>query len=72
MEKVHLGNLEQELWKKNVKEGPRHKKEFLDVSNEDFTKNTSLSIEGREITPSSKLYSIIKLLDFNIFRDSLR
>jgi hypothetical protein len=32
------------------------------VSTEDFTKNTSLSIDGREITPSN----------FNIFRDSLR
>lgn len=32
------------------------------MSKEDFTKNTSTSIDGREITPSN----------FNIFRDSLR
>jgi hypothetical protein len=43
----------------------------LDVSNEDFTRNTSVSIDGKEITPSSKL-PLHYLIDFNIFRDSLR
>jgi hypothetical protein len=60
--KVSLGNLESELWKKNVISGPRRNKDYLDVANEDFTKNKTLSIDGREITPSN----------FNIFRDSLR
>jgi hypothetical protein len=60
--KVSLGNLESELWKKNVITGPRRNKDYLDVTQEDFTKNKTLSIDGREITPSN----------FNIFRDSLR
>jgi hypothetical protein len=44
------------------------------VSKEDFTKNTSTSIDGREITPSSKSqhFFIHGFIDFNIFRDSLR
>jgi hypothetical protein len=52
--KVTLGSLEGQLWKKNISSGPRNHKDYLDVSKEDFTKNTSLSIDGREITPSSK------------------
>lgn len=61
-DKVTLGSLEAEIWKKNITTGPRQHRDYLDVTNEDFTKNTSLSIDGREITPSN----------FNIFRDSLR
>ena len=61
MDKTLLGNIEGELWKKNVTSGPRNK-DYLDVTQEDFTKNKTVSIDGREITPSN----------FNIFRDSLR
>lgn len=57
-----MGNLESELWKKNITTGHRTHKDYLDVSSEDFTKNKSVSIEGKEVTPSN----------FNIFRDSLR
>lgn len=57
-EKVNLGNIESELWKKNIGSGPRTNRDYLDVSTEDFTKNTSVSIEGKEITPSSKYYLI--------------
>ncbi len=53
IDRSNLGKLESELWKKNVTRGPRTRKDYLDVSNEDFTKNTSLSIDGKEITPSS-------------------
>jgi hypothetical protein len=52
--KVSLGTLEGQLWKKNITTAPRSRKDYLDVSKEDFTKNTSTSIDGREITPSSK------------------
>jgi hypothetical protein len=61
-DKVSLGGLESQLWKKNITSGPRKAKDYLDVANEDFTKNKTVSIDGREITPSN----------FNIFRDSLR
>jgi len=50
---VTLGNLEGELWKKNIT-AKRQNKDYLDVSKEDFTKNTSVSIDGNDITPSSK------------------
>ena len=71
--KVNLGNLESELWKKNIVSGPRNNKDYLDVSTEDFTKNTSLSVEGKEITPSSKKFLLHHPnIDFNVFRDSLR
>ena len=62
MDKTSLGSIEGELWKKNVTSGPRRNKDYLDVTQEDFTKNKTVSIDGREITPSN----------FNIFRDSLR
>jgi len=62
MDKTSLGSIEGELWKKNVTRGPRKNKDYLDVTQEDFTKNKTVSIDGREITPSN----------FNIFRDSLR
>jgi hypothetical protein len=51
---MSLGTLEGQLWKKNITTAPRSRKDYLDVSKEDFTKNTSTSIDGREITPSSK------------------
>jgi len=53
-----LGDIEKELWKKNITFHTREKKDILDVSNEDFSKNKSISIDGKEITPSSK--NIIK------------
>ena len=53
-DKLNLGNIESELWKKNIGSGPRTNRDYLDVSSEDFTKNTSVSIDGKEITPSSK------------------
>lgn len=56
--KVTLGNLESELWKKNIT-AKRQNKDYLDVSKEDFTKNTSVSIDGNEITPSSKLVTAL-------------
>ena len=63
--KVTLGNLESELWKKNISSGPRHNKDYLDVSAEDFTKNTSVSIDGKEITPSSKI-AVSRLIRYRL------
>jgi len=40
----------------------RKRNDFLDTSAEDFSKNKTKTIDGKEITPSC----------FNIFRDSLR
>lgn len=57
-----MQEIEQNLWKNQVKEGVRVKRDFLDTSKEDFSKNKSKGINGQEITPSS----------FNIFRDSLK
>lgn len=54
--------IEGQLWKNNIKFGPRVKKDFLDVSNEDFSKYETVDIMGNKATPST----------FNIFRDSLR
>jgi hypothetical protein len=34
----------------------RERKDYLDVSKEDFSRNKSISIDGKEITPSSKKY----------------
>ena len=53
-DKLNLGNIESELWKKNIGSRPRTNRDYLDVFSEDFTKNTSVSIDGKEITPSSK------------------
>jgi len=50
-----LADIEKELWKKNIIHTSRQKKDYLDVSKEDFSQNKTLSIDGREITPSSKL-----------------
>ena len=63
------------MWKKNIIYHHREKKDVLDITNEDFSKNKSLSEDGQEITPSSKLFNLHLLffnIDFNIFRDSLR
>ena len=57
-----MSEIEANMWKANIKEGPRARRDFLDASSEDFSLNTTKSVEGKEITPSS----------FNIFRDSLR
>ena len=57
-----MADIEASLWKQNIKQGPRIRRDFLDTSQEDFTQNKSKNIEGNEITPSS----------FNIARDSLR
>ncbi len=57
-----LADIEKELWKKNITHTPRAHKDYLDVSKEDFSQHKTLSIDGKEITPSN----------FNIFRDSLR
>ena len=50
------------MWKYNIKQGPRLKKDFLDTTNEDFSQNKSKGIDGNEITPST----------YNIMRDSLK
>ena len=50
-----LADIEADLWKRNISHNPnRQKRDYLDVSNEDFSMNKSLSIDGSEITPSSK------------------
>lgn len=49
-----LGDIEKELWKKNITFHSRQKKDYLDVSNEDFSMNKTVSTDGKEITPSSK------------------
>lgn len=54
--------IEGQLWKNNITFGERQKKDFLDVSNEDFSKYETVDIMGNRATPSN----------FNIFRDSLR
>jgi len=58
----HFGDIEGQLWKNNVTYTPRKKKDWLDVSNEDFSLNETIDIMGNRTTPSN----------FNIFRDSLR
>lgn len=57
-----FADIEANMWKNNIKEGRRQKRDFLDISAEDFSKNESVDINGKKITPST----------FNIFRDSLR
>jgi len=53
--------IEGQLWKNNITFEPRKKRDFLDVSNEDFSKYETIDIMGNRATPSS----------FNILRDSL-
>lgn len=62
IEPKSLEEIEQNIWKYNIKKGPRGKSDFLDTSKEDFSQNKSKNVQGEEVTPSS----------FNIFRDSLR
>jgi len=64
LQKKHrnLGDIEKQLWKSNITFTPRQKKDWLDVSNEDFSKYETVDIMGNRVTPST----------FNIFRDSLR
>lgn len=50
-----LGDIEKELWKKNIIHTSRQKKDYLDVSSEDFSQNKTIGIDGKEITPSSML-----------------
>ncbi len=58
----HFHEIESQLWKNNITLGERKKTDFLDVSNEDFSKYETVDIMGNRATPSN----------FNIFRDSLR
>jgi hypothetical protein len=44
---------EKYYWRQNIVKS-REGKDFLDVTAEDFSKNKSVSIDGNEITPSSK------------------
>jgi hypothetical protein len=53
--------IEQNLWKNNISSNSRPSKNWLDVSNEDFSNYKTIDIFGNEITPSS----------FNICRDNL-
>ena len=57
----NLFDIENNLWKDNITRNERHKKDWLDVSTEDFTKYRSRDINGNIVTPSA----------FSIFRDSL-
>lgn len=57
-----LEEIEANMWKDNIKKGPRRGKDFLDVRNEDFSENKSMSLAGDYITPSN----------FNVLRDSLK
>jgi len=59
-----LGDIEKELWKKNITFHTREKKDVLDVSNEDFSRNKSMSIDGKEITPSSNIILPIIMFTF--------
>ena len=58
----HVGEIEEQLWKNNITFTPRQKKDWLDVSGEDFSKYETVDIQGNRVKPST----------FNIFRDSLR
>ena len=50
-----FADIEKELWKKNITFASRQNKDFLDVTEEDFSRNKSLTTDGTEITPSSKI-----------------
>lgn len=56
-----MSEIEQNVWKNNITKN-RTNKDFLDISNEDFSKHKTKGVDGQEVAPSS----------FNIFRDSLR
>ena len=54
--------IEGQLWKNNITFEMRRKKDFLDVSTEDFSRIETVDIMGQRATPSN----------FNVLRDSLR
>lgn len=56
-----MKDIEDQLWKNNIKQGPRKRVDYLNISNEDFSKYKVKGFDGKEVTPST----------FNIFRDSL-
>ena len=58
----HYGEIEGQLWKNNITFETRKKRDFLDVTGEDFSQYETTDIMGNKATPST----------FNIFRDSLR
>jgi hypothetical protein len=41
-----MSDIEANLWKNNIKYGERKRKDYLDVSNEDFSKHLTTNIEG--------------------------
>jgi hypothetical protein len=53
--------IENNLWKDNITFNERKKHDWLDVSNEDFTRHKTRDINGNIVNPST----------FSIFRDSL-
>lgn len=57
-----VNQIENNMWKYNILRTERKNIDYLDVSNEDFSKNYSRNFQGDEIIPST----------FNIFRDSLK
>ena len=57
-----MSEIEANLWKNNIKFGERKHKDYLDISNEDFSQHLITNIEGMQVNPST----------FNIFRDSLK
>jgi len=57
-----IHEIEKNLWKNNIMFTPRKKVDVLDITLEDFRKQSTPSIDGKEVNPST----------FNVFRDSLR
>lgn len=58
-----FADIEKELWKKNITFASRQNRDFLDVTEEDFSKNKTLTTDGNEITPSSKLCHMLNEID---------
>jgi hypothetical protein len=57
-----MADIEAQMWKDNIKEGKRTRKDFLNTQDEDFTQVKTRGINGQESHPST----------FNIFRDNLK
>lgn len=57
-----IKDIENQMWKNNIKQGKRENKDFLNTANEDFTQIKTKSIQGFDHAPST----------FNIFRDNLK
>ena len=57
----NYAEIEGNLWKNNITFTQRKHIDFLDVSNEDFSKYETTDLMGKKCAPST----------FNIFRDSL-